>query len=167
MSASGNDNLRDEIVKHCLGRLGLPGTSATGSTFDLASERFLIEKRIAFAEEDRQYQNKVFGAEDTIDKSRVQLLLGDTGDEICSEWTLIFRLADARPFAFQWSRDEEEWTNACFEQNGVWHPAGIPMLAKILNGFENLHMRSFVLRWQKIADWTEIYGALITFLKSQ
>jgi hypothetical protein len=169
MSASGNDALRDEIVKHCLGRLGLSDILSISPIFNLASPEYLLDKRIAFADEDRQYSNKVFAAEETIDSSRVQILLADTGDIETVEWTSVFRLNDARPIAFKWSKDKETseiYTVASFEQNETWYAAGILFLAKILNGFENLNARSVVLRWKKSADYIDIYQSLIDFLKS-
>ena len=135
-----------------------------------ASSEFLLDKRIAFADEDKQYSNRVWAAEETIDASKVKMLLGDTGDQDMIEWTLLVSLNDEKPFAFKWSKDKatgDEEMSACFEQGEAWYPAGIPFLAKILNGFENLHMRSFVLRWKKVADYVSLYQALIRFLKSE
>lgn len=149
-----NNNLKNEIIKHIFSKLD--------NTINITNDAYLIDKRIVFASEDKDYQRKAWGVSGEVEKNNIMMLVADITDQY-EELVLLFQMNKFPVYALRVSKDSGDFGSFYFLGGERWIGAGVEMQAKFLYGFENL-INCFIT-WKSLKDYKDIYEQLISFLK--
>lgn len=160
-----NITLRKEIISHIFHSLGIFDDPKNRFNIieKLNSDKFLIDKKIAFETEDKkQIKNNLWAARTKIDNSEIKVMIADISEDI-PECALIIQMDSFMPQAIRLSLDEDDYGDmfVCIQDN-KWVNTSTIMQAKMLIGFESL-IEMFA-QWEKIDKYMDLYKILVGFL---
>jgi hypothetical protein len=161
-----NNTLKKEIITHILKTIGV---IADQQTFQLSmmeklnSNKFLLDKKLAFENEDGKSTNgNLYAATAKVENSNVNIMIADITDEI-KEVALIISMDTMSACAIRISADEDDFGSMFMNIEGEhWIAAPTIQQAKTLICFESLPQ--LFLQWEKLEDYGSIYKSMVGFL---
>lgn len=160
-----NSKLQREIISHVLGLFGIFNPNKFNMIDDLISDRFLLEKKIAFEAEDRKkYYGSLWAGSAKIENSRINAMVADIKEDI-AEFALIIQMDTFPPYALRISSDVEDFGEICIGTgDNKWINVSIAIQAKFLSGIEGLN--ETLTSWEKVNEYEELYKLLVGFLNN-
>jgi hypothetical protein len=161
-----NNVLKREIILHIFKTVGVmadPELMRISMMDQLNSEKFLLDKKIAFETEEKKVkENNLWAATAKIENSSIKIIIADITEDIF-EFTLILQMDTFLPCAIRLSEDPEDFGSMYVNiQENKWIEATTSLQAKMLVGFESL--TEIYLQWQKLDDYMDVYKSMIGFL---
>lgn len=151
-----NNLLKKTIIHHIFNRFDL-------FTSKSISENLLLDQKLMFETDEKQYVNDIWSGETTIDNSRVQFIVAELTEEI-PEYALLLQLDSFPPYALRISLDNDDSGSISFKADGVWIEASSLIQARILVAVESL-IEEIHTTWIKNNNVLTIHKELINFLK--
>lgn len=161
-----NNKLKKEIILNIFNIFGVfrEKTNFSSSTLmePLVGEKFLIDKKLAFENDDgTKKENNIFTAKTKIDQNIIKIMIADIIDDI-GEYAIIMQMDNFPSIAFRLSLDEDDFGTIAFLIDNKWIEVGTSAQARILMGVENLS--EIFCMWEKMSEYDEMYKILINFL---
>ncbi len=161
-----NNTLKREIILHILKSIGVfadQNTMRISMMEKLNSDKFLLNKKLAFETEDGKAQeSKLYAATAKMENSEIKIMIADISDEL-QEVAVIAQMDMLAPYAFRLSEDQEDFGSMHLNVSADnWIQAPVIQQAKLLVGFESL--LGLFLEWEKPTEYAGLYTAMVGFL---
>lgn len=161
-----NKTLRREIVLHMFKTAGVYADEELmriSMMEKLDSEKFLLDKKIAFeSEEGKVKENSLWAATAKIETSEIRIIIADITEDI-TEFALIVQMDTFQPCAIRLSADPDDTGSMLVNINdNRWIEASTQVQAKMLLGFESLS--EIYLQWEKLDKYMDVYKSMVGFL---
>lgn len=159
-----NIQLKKEIINHIFNMFGLFNNNSV-FVENIISDKFLLDKKISFINDDnKKYENKIYGISINIENSTINILLGDLKEDV-KEYAMIVQMNDMSPHAIRLAEDIEDDGSVSLNLKGEWIEAPSLVQAKLLVGIESLS--EIIVPWKKIENYNDLYKYLLLFLNAE
>lgn len=161
-----NLKLKHEIISHIFNTVGLfsdPDKMAISMIEPLNTNKFLLNKKIAFSEENgKRIENSLWAGTAKVENSVIKIIIADITEDI-PEFTLIVQMDNFFPCAIRLSKEPEDLGSMYINiADNKWIDCSTTLQAKMLVGFESL--TEIFLQWEKLDNYTDMYKSMIGFL---
>jgi hypothetical protein len=160
-----NINLRKEIISHIFYSIGIFDDLKNKFNIieKLNSDKFLLDKKIAFETEDKkQIKNNLWAARTKIDNSEIKMMIADISEDV-PEFALIIQMDSFMPQAIRLSLEEDDYGDMFVNiKENSWVNTSTREQAKMLIGFESL--LEIFAGWNRLDKYMDLYKVLVGFL---
>jgi hypothetical protein len=160
-----NNTLKKEIIHHIFEITGLLKNSKNIRFLDdFLSDKFLIDKKIAFQTDDeKQFSSNIWAAQATVEQSVIKLMIANLSDNVAEEYVLLIQMDNYPPYCMQLCQDGED--NGAFyfcvdKEN--WIATSTLMQANVLAGIETV--ADLLPKWVPSAKHEDEYQYILSFL---
>ena len=155
--------LKKQIISHIFKSLGIIGSTSNSLIDNLTSEKFLIDKKMTFEnEENKKYENDIWAITTNVENSIVKIIIADITEDT-KEFALILQMDNFMPSALRLSVDEDDIGTMMFLlEDNRWINSTTHLQAKILVGIESLS--EIYCQWDRLDNYSDMYKFLIGFL---
>lgn len=160
-----NLKLKKEIIKHIFNKFNLFKINELNSGFieNLLNEKFVLPKKIVFEnEENKKYENIIFGAEFNIKEKKINILVADLKEDNTPEYALLFKMDNLPTYALRLSATNDDNGSLYINYQDNWVDGSTAVQSKFLLGIENIS--NIVVEWKRLDKYDEMYKLLIDFL---
>lgn len=161
-----DNTLQRAIIAHIIGVFGVANPHKFSLTEDLLDKRFMLDKSIAFENEDgEKYSGKLWFGTAKIENSFVNVMIADITEDI-TEFAVLIQMDTFNPYALRLSVDEDDTGEICLNVgDNNWVDIGIGAQAKFLSGIEGLN--DVFLEWKRPTEYEGMYKSLVGFLNRE
>lgn len=160
--------LTEHIIRHILSQFGINPNKSIDmkKTKSLLDKEFLLSDKLSFqGEDDKTFQNNIWGCQLSSGQHDVKVLLGDCSqDKETFEYCLIIQLKDAPTYGLYLVYDEVSEPLIAVSANEVgWLPCSTFLQATFLAGMEQI--KEAFLTWGKCIDYKSSHDLMLLLIK--